>query len=199
MTLILSQELKKYATVNCVVPQARTRLTTDATPKFADIMSKKDDSGFTSQDSIKVDSTILKKLVLSTLQEYREKLEQDPFSLHWIHFSRGAISLEVFDLLIEKIKAEQNLNKPIRHPVQDEFVPGIINDLAAANKARTENTLITLLQFPVIPDDIFRRIRTVSHNDRERIANVLSDSAADRESKTVRRLIIDIGHVVEFY
>ncbi|MFX1275098.1 MAG: SDR family NAD(P)-dependent oxidoreductase [Promethearchaeota archaeon] len=46
MTLILSQELKKYATVNCIVPQARTRLTTDATPKFAEIMSKKDDSGF---------------------------------------------------------------------------------------------------------------------------------------------------------
>ena len=46
MTLIMSQELKKYATVNCIVPQARTRLTTDATPKFADIMSKKDESGF---------------------------------------------------------------------------------------------------------------------------------------------------------
>jgi NAD(P)-dependent dehydrogenase (short-subunit alcohol dehydrogenase family) len=46
MTIILSQELKKYATVNCIVPMARTRLTTDATPKFADVMSKKDESGF---------------------------------------------------------------------------------------------------------------------------------------------------------
>ena len=46
MTLILSQELKKYATVNCIVPQARTRLTTDATPKFAEIMSKKNEGGF---------------------------------------------------------------------------------------------------------------------------------------------------------
>ncbi|MHA1293184.1 MAG: SDR family NAD(P)-dependent oxidoreductase [Promethearchaeota archaeon] len=46
MTIILSQELRKYATVNCIVPMARTRLTTDATPKFADVMSKKDETGF---------------------------------------------------------------------------------------------------------------------------------------------------------
>ena len=45
MTLILAMEVKKYATVNCLVPMARTRLTTDATPKFAPIMSKKDESG----------------------------------------------------------------------------------------------------------------------------------------------------------
>ena len=45
-TLILSGELKKYATVNCVVPMARTRLTVDATPQTAGIMQKKDKSGF---------------------------------------------------------------------------------------------------------------------------------------------------------
>jgi len=38
--------LKKYATVNCLVPIARTRLTTDATPSMADIMSKTDETGF---------------------------------------------------------------------------------------------------------------------------------------------------------
>jgi NAD(P)-dependent dehydrogenase (short-subunit alcohol dehydrogenase family) len=45
-TLIVSEELKKYATVNCVVPMARTRLTVDATPQTAGIMKKKDSSGF---------------------------------------------------------------------------------------------------------------------------------------------------------
>ena len=45
-TLIVSEELKKYATVNCVVPMARTRLTVDATPQTAGIMQKKDSSGF---------------------------------------------------------------------------------------------------------------------------------------------------------
>ncbi|MFX0023481.1 MAG: SDR family NAD(P)-dependent oxidoreductase [Candidatus Hermodarchaeota archaeon] len=45
-TVIASMELKKYATVNCLVPIARTRLTTDATPKMADVMSKTDESGF---------------------------------------------------------------------------------------------------------------------------------------------------------
>lgn len=44
-TLITSMELKKYATINCVVPMARTRLTTDATPKMVGIMTKKDDTG----------------------------------------------------------------------------------------------------------------------------------------------------------
>jgi NAD(P)-dependent dehydrogenase (short-subunit alcohol dehydrogenase family) len=44
-TLITALELKKYATVNCVVPRARTRLTTDATPKIAGIMSAKAKSG----------------------------------------------------------------------------------------------------------------------------------------------------------
>ncbi len=46
MTIITAGELKDYATVNCIVPMARTRLTTDATPKFADVMNKKDEAGF---------------------------------------------------------------------------------------------------------------------------------------------------------
>ncbi len=45
-TVIAAMELKKYATVNCVVPVARTRLTTDATPQMVEIMSKLDESGF---------------------------------------------------------------------------------------------------------------------------------------------------------
>ncbi|MFW9895945.1 MAG: SDR family NAD(P)-dependent oxidoreductase, partial [Candidatus Thorarchaeota archaeon] len=44
-TLITAMELRKYATVNCVVSRARTRLTTDATPKMAKIMSTKAKSG----------------------------------------------------------------------------------------------------------------------------------------------------------
>lgn len=45
-TNIASMELKKYATVNCIVPVARTRLTTDATPTMAGTMSMKDKRGF---------------------------------------------------------------------------------------------------------------------------------------------------------
>jgi NAD(P)-dependent dehydrogenase (short-subunit alcohol dehydrogenase family) len=45
-TVIAAMELKKYATVNCIVPVARTRLTTDATPKMTEVMSKLDESGF---------------------------------------------------------------------------------------------------------------------------------------------------------
>ncbi len=44
-TLITAMELRKYATVNCVVPRARTRLTTEATPKLVEIMSSKAKSG----------------------------------------------------------------------------------------------------------------------------------------------------------
>lgn len=46
MTIILAGELRKYATVNCIAPVARTRLTTDATPQTAPIMKKMDESGF---------------------------------------------------------------------------------------------------------------------------------------------------------
>ena len=47
-TVINAAEMKrgKYCTVNCIVPVARTRLTTDATPKMIEIMSKLDESGF---------------------------------------------------------------------------------------------------------------------------------------------------------
>ncbi len=47
-TVIASMEMKrgKYAAINCIVPVARTRLTTDATPKMADVMSKTDEAGF---------------------------------------------------------------------------------------------------------------------------------------------------------
>ncbi len=45
-TVIAAMELKKYANVNCLVPVARTRLTTDATPKMAEVMSKTDETGF---------------------------------------------------------------------------------------------------------------------------------------------------------
>jgi NAD(P)-dependent dehydrogenase (short-subunit alcohol dehydrogenase family) len=44
-TINASMELKKYATVNCIVPLARTRLTVDATPQTADIFKKLDASG----------------------------------------------------------------------------------------------------------------------------------------------------------
>jgi len=47
-TVIAAMEMKrgKYCTVNCIVPVARTRLTTDATPKMTDVMNKLDESGF---------------------------------------------------------------------------------------------------------------------------------------------------------
>ncbi|MHA2390854.1 MAG: SDR family NAD(P)-dependent oxidoreductase [Promethearchaeota archaeon] len=45
-TNIAAMELGKYATVNCIVPVARTRLTTDATPRMVDTMSMKDKRGF---------------------------------------------------------------------------------------------------------------------------------------------------------
>ncbi|MHA2036795.1 MAG: SDR family NAD(P)-dependent oxidoreductase [Promethearchaeota archaeon] len=45
-TNIAAMELKKYATVNCIVPVARTRLTTDATPTMVGTMSMKDKRGF---------------------------------------------------------------------------------------------------------------------------------------------------------
>ena len=45
-TVIAAMELKKYATVNCIVPVARTRLTTDATPTMVEIMNKLDETGF---------------------------------------------------------------------------------------------------------------------------------------------------------
>ncbi len=46
MTVILAGELRKYCTVNCIVPVARTRLTVEATPQTAPIMKKMDESGF---------------------------------------------------------------------------------------------------------------------------------------------------------
>lgn len=45
-TVISSMELKKYATVNCIVPVANTRLTTDATPKMIPVMKATDGKGF---------------------------------------------------------------------------------------------------------------------------------------------------------
>ena len=44
-TMNASNELKKYATVNCIVPLTRTRLTTDATPNMVEIMNKLDETG----------------------------------------------------------------------------------------------------------------------------------------------------------
>ena len=46
MTLILSGELKKYATVNAVIQIARTRFTLNSSPQIAGIMNKKDENGF---------------------------------------------------------------------------------------------------------------------------------------------------------
>lgn len=48
LTVIAASEMKrgKYAIVNCIVPVARTRLTTDATPKMIEVMSKLDERGF---------------------------------------------------------------------------------------------------------------------------------------------------------
>lgn len=45
-SIIVSRELAKYATVNCVVPSARTRMTTDLTPRMAGFMERKTKDGF---------------------------------------------------------------------------------------------------------------------------------------------------------
>jgi len=45
-TVIVSREISKYATVNCVVPSARTKMTTDLTPKLVDWMNTKTPDGF---------------------------------------------------------------------------------------------------------------------------------------------------------
>jgi NAD(P)-dependent dehydrogenase (short-subunit alcohol dehydrogenase family) len=44
-TMNAAAELRKYGTVNCIVPLARTRLTTDATPQMVEIMNKLDETG----------------------------------------------------------------------------------------------------------------------------------------------------------
>ena len=55
-TVVAAMENKrgKYCTVNCVVPVARTRLTTDATPKFAETMSRLDERGFDVTDVLPI-------------------------------------------------------------------------------------------------------------------------------------------------
>jgi len=53
-TMNASAELKKYATVNCIVPLARTRLTVDATPQTAEIMKKLDKAGYDIFDPVNV-------------------------------------------------------------------------------------------------------------------------------------------------
>jgi NAD(P)-dependent dehydrogenase (short-subunit alcohol dehydrogenase family) len=45
-TVITSAELRKYCTVNCVTPSARTRMTTDLTPKMAEYYHKTTKDGF---------------------------------------------------------------------------------------------------------------------------------------------------------
>ncbi len=45
-TAIVSREIAKYATVNCVVPSARTPMTTDETPKMVEWMNTKTKDGF---------------------------------------------------------------------------------------------------------------------------------------------------------
>ena len=45
-TVIVARELAKYATVNCVVPSARTRMTTDLAPKMVERMNTKTEEGF---------------------------------------------------------------------------------------------------------------------------------------------------------
>jgi len=45
-SVIVARELAKYATVNCVVPSARTRMTTDLAPKLVEWMNTKTEDGF---------------------------------------------------------------------------------------------------------------------------------------------------------
>jgi len=45
-TLMMAAELKRYTTVNCLIPIARTRLTTKASTKFAESVKKSDDNEF---------------------------------------------------------------------------------------------------------------------------------------------------------
>ena len=111
-TLIAAMELRKYATVNCVVPMARTRLTTDATPKFASAMSAKTETGFDIFDPANV-----APMVVYIASDKAQKISGEVFRVVADHvwIMRGWHSVKSIDnegkpftpqILAERVKSE---------------------------------------------------------------------------------------------
>ncbi|MFX0178058.1 MAG: SDR family NAD(P)-dependent oxidoreductase [Candidatus Hodarchaeota archaeon] len=129
-TIIAAMELKKYATVNCVVPLARTRLTTDATPKFADLMSRKSTKGMDVYDPQN-----FAPLIVYLASEHARRITGEVFRAAgdkvwilrgWHSVNRIDNNGEPFttDILVERVKSELMKGLP-----QKESIEGIASEL----------------------------------------------------------------------
>jgi len=130
-TVIAAMELKKYANVNCIVPVARTRLTTDATPKMADVMSKTDESGFDIFDPANVPP-----LVVFLASEAAKKITGEVFRIvgdsvyvfqGWHSYNSISNNGKPFtaQLLAERVKPELMKGLPRKETLMD-LIGGMI-------------------------------------------------------------------------
>ena len=124
-TNIVSMELRKYATVNCIVPVARTRLTTDATPKMAGIMSKLDEKGFDVFEPVNVPPMVV-FLASDKAQEISGEVFRvvgdRVFSLiGWTTFKQINNNGERFtpQILAERVRKELLRGKPRKETLMD--------------------------------------------------------------------------------
>ena len=124
-TNIISMELKKYSTVNCIVPVARTRLTTDATPTMAEMMSKLDEKGFDVFEPANV-----APLVVFLASDEAVKINGEVFRvvgdrifslIGWTTFKQIDNNGERFtpQILAERIKNELLKGKPRKETLMD--------------------------------------------------------------------------------
>ncbi|MFX1307099.1 MAG: SDR family NAD(P)-dependent oxidoreductase [Promethearchaeota archaeon] len=124
-TNIAAMELKKYATVNCIVPVARTRLTTDATPSMKDVMSKTDEKGFDVFDPANV-----APMVVFLASEEAKKITGEVFRvvgdrvfslIGWTTYKEMSNNGERFtpQILAERVKTELLKGKPRKETLMD--------------------------------------------------------------------------------
>ncbi|MFX1391119.1 MAG: SDR family NAD(P)-dependent oxidoreductase [Promethearchaeota archaeon] len=124
-TNIASMELKKYATVNCIVPVARTRLTTDATPTMKDVMSKTDERGFDVFDPSNV-----APMVVFLASEEAKKITGEVFRVvgdrvfslvGWTTYKQIDNAGEKFtpQILADRVKKELLKGKPRKETLMD--------------------------------------------------------------------------------
>src|ERR687893_801080 len=69
----------------------------------------------------------------------------------------------------------------------------VVSNSTTLDKSRAEDAIIALLQFAKAPSHILGTVRSITHDNRYRLATKVLETLPDRKPKTGWRFIVDIA------
>jgi hypothetical protein len=107
---------------------------------------------------------------------------------------RAPVTLKGVGNVIE-LEAEQELNKPVGNPVDQEFMQRIVNYFASTREPGAKDTLIAFFEFAEVTDEVLRIVRRIRHEDGHGIPSTVLDSGAHGHTEAMPAIVVNQHYI----